>query len=512
MRPKGVHGSGAKYGVAGPLLAQEQHMVLTNGSAPVIKGVSYCLAHVPDLVRHGSKPSRDIPKDPAILDTLLKHWRPYEDAVAYPPHQVFLGNLRPDDLKEITQPWYENPCHGGGRFGPYGEIMPQEEFYGWMKMCDQFDLVLLEEEFVTQVRDLLVHHPLVTEDDLELLGSGVPPGKIEETLDEGIALPLYVDKTRLVGCFQRGHEEDKSLIPEFLIENLAAKASAVIALRHAIDKCPSVQSTDMDYLLGCGEEAIGDRYNRGGGNLAKAVGEMCGCVNATGSDIKAFCCAPNHAIIIGGSLINSGVFKEIAVVGGGSFAKLGMKYRGHVTHDMPILEDVLASIAVLIGPDDGENPRVRLDIIGKHDISSGSSNQAITQAVVVDPLKKHGFKITDIDRYATELHNPEITEPQGSGNTPRTNYRMLGGMAVREAEIEADGLDQFVENHGMIGFSPTQGHIASAAPFLGHAREMILSGEIERAMFYAKGSLFLGRMTNLSDGISFVLERNGNSR
>ena len=73
-------------------------MVLTNGSAPVIKGVSYCLAHVPDLVRHGSKPSRDIPKDPTILNTLLKHWRPYEDAVAYPPHQVFLGNLRPDEL------------------------------------------------------------------------------------------------------------------------------------------------------------------------------------------------------------------------------------------------------------------------------------------------------------------------------------------------------------------------------------------------------------------------------
>ena len=159
---------------------------------------------------------------------------------------------------------------------------------------------------------------------------------------------------------------------------------------------------------------------------------------------------------------------------------------------MPVLEDVLASIAILLGPDDGENPHVRLDLIGKHNISSGTSNQAITQAVVVDPLKEHGFKITDIDRFATELHNPEITEPQGSGNTPRTNYRMLGGMAVKESEIQASELDRFVEDHGMLGFSPTQGHIASAVPFLGHAREMIMSGDIKRAMFYAKGSLFLG--------------------
>ena len=188
-----------------------------------------------------------------------------------------------------------------------------------------------------------------------------------------------------------------------------------------------------------------------------------------------------------------------------------MKYRGHVTNEMPVLEDVLASIAVLMGPDDGQNPHVRLDMIGKHDISSGASNQAITQAVVVDPLNQHGLKITDIDRFATELHNPEITEPQGSGNTPRTNYRMLGGMAVMANEIDASGLEQFVEDHGMLGFSPTQGHIASAVPFLGHARDMILSGEISRAMFYAKGSLFLGRMTQLADGISFMLERNHDS-
>ena len=60
----------------------------------------------------------------------------------------------------------------------------------------------------------------------------------------------------------------------------------------------------------------------------------------------------------------------------------------------------------------------------------------------------------------------------------------------------------------MPGFSPTQGHIASAVPFLGHALDRMMDGRMERAMFLAKGSLFLGRMTQMSDGMSFILEAN----
>ena len=44
----------------------------------------------------------------------------------------------------------------------------------------------------------------------------------------------------------------------------------------------------IDFVISCGEEATGDRYQRGGGGLAKAIGEMCGCVNASGMDIKNF--------------------------------------------------------------------------------------------------------------------------------------------------------------------------------------------------------------------------------
>lgn len=189
-------------------------------------------------------------------------------------------------------------------------------------------------------------------------------------------------------------------------------------------------------------------------------------------------------------------------------AKLGMKFKGHLAKDMPILEDVLGGLAFLVTGDDGESPLIRMDSIGKHDIVSGSSQQSIMESLVLKPLDRMGKKITDVDRYAVELQNPEITVPAGSGNVPLTNYRMIGALAVLRREIQREGIDRFVLEHGMPGFSPTQGHIPAAVPFLGHAIDAIRRGEMNNAMFVARGSLFLGRMTQLSDGLSFLIEDN----
>jgi betaine reductase len=213
-------------------------------------------------------------------------------------------------------------------------------------------------------------------------------------------------------------------------------------------------------------------------------------------------------MVLAAGLIASKIFRNVVLVGGGSVPKLGMKFHGHLKHDLPILEDTLAGIAIWVGPDNGKNPVLRLDSIGKHQIGAGSAQQAILNNLVVEPLDRLGFKLTQIDKYATEMHNPEITEPQGSGNVPRTNYRTIGSFAVIRNEIKKDELEHFVEVFGMPGFSPTQGHIASAVPYLGFAVSKIMAGEMKRVMFLAKGSLFLGRMTQLSDGISFLLEGN----
>jgi betaine reductase len=213
-------------------------------------------------------------------------------------------------------------------------------------------------------------------------------------------------------------------------------------------------------------------------------------------------------MVLAAGLIASKIFKNVVLVGGGSLPKLGMKFHGHLKHNLPILEDTLAGIAIWVGPDNGKNPVLRLDSIGKQQIGAGSAQQAILNNLVVEPLDRLGFKLTQIDKYATEMHNPEITEPQGSGNVPRTNYRTIGSFAVIRNEIKQDELERFVEVYGMPGFSPTQGHIASAVPYLGFAVSKIMGGQMKRVMFLAKGSLFLGRMTQLSDGISFLLERN----
>jgi hypothetical protein len=478
---------------------------------PVVKGVTYFLAHVPNMIRHGSKPSRDIPASPPLLEKVLNHLNPFENAVAYPPNQVFIGNLDPDDLLNIPTPWYRNGIPNASRQGPFGEIMPEEEFYGVMKICDEFDLLSLENLFLENVFSRIKSHPLITQDDLKKLeNKGVAIEQIQKEIDKEEAMPLYINGDRLIGCCRRGHEQDFNLIPDILIENLTNRASGVMALRHLTSKYASPET--FDYLIGCGEEAVGDRYNRGGGNMAKAIGELSGCVNATGSDTKAFCCAPVHATVIGAGLVGSKVFENVAVVAGGSFAKLGMKFHGHLRSDMPILEDVLAGIAIWIGQDDGKSPVVRLDAIGKHNISSGSSQQAIFEKLVIEPLDRLGLRLTDVDKFATEMHNPELTEPQGSGNVPRTNYRIIGSYAVMRKEIERSTLEDFIKVHGMLGFSPTQGHIASAVPVLGHAVRKMEAGQMERAMFLAKGSLFLGRMTHLADGMSFLLERNDELR
>ncbi len=479
---------------------------------PVIKGDSYFLGHVPSMVRYGSKPSREIEKDSSLLPPILGHLQTFKQAVAYPPNQVFIGNLDPDDLmSNIPSPWYKNPITDASRWGSFGEIMPEEEFLGMLKISDEFNMLLLEGRFLQDVISKLEKHPLFSSDDFKKLEKGISMEQIEKNLEKDENLPIYINGNQLIGCCQRpiggGAEDDANLTPEIMLENLSARASGALALRNLISNIGSPQ--EIDYLIGCGEEAVGDRYNRGGGNLSKAIGELCGCTRATGSDLKAFCSAPVHAIVQASALIASTIFDNVVVLAGGSFAKLGMKFQGHLRNDMPILEDVLAATAIWISQDDGISPVIRLDSIGKHEIGSGSSQQAILNKLVVEPLDRLGLKLNDVDKFATEMHNPEITEPQGSGNVPKTNYRTIASFAVLRNEINREDIDRFVETHGMPGFSPTQGHIPSAIPVIGHSlRKMMEGSKMKNTMFLAKGSLFLGRMTQLSDGISFLLERN----
>ena len=437
--------------------------------AAAIRSCSLVLAHVPDLVRHGSKPARELAGDAdGLLASLTRSLRTYDDALGYPPHQALIGNLSPDALWDLARPWWSHPVEPR-RDGPFGVIVDQAELYRRMVESDSFGLFKLD---------------------------GSP------AVNGGLTIHQAGEA---VGSMVGAHDLDESLSAAVLLENLACKASGALALEHLL-RTTGLGPEEVPYVIGSGEEAVGDRYQRGGGNLAKAIAEQAGCVNASGSDVKAFCCGPVHALVLAGSLVAAGVYPHVVVVAGGSLAKLGMKFSGALRHGVPVLEDVLAGFAVLVAPPGEGAPELRLDAVGRHRVGSGSAQQAVLEDLVVEPLERLGRGILDVDRYATELHDPEITEPAGAGDVPARNYKLIGALAVRRGELSREELDGFERTHGLPGFSPTQGHIASAVPWLPHGLAALRSGEIGSTMLLAKGSLFLGRMTELADGMSILLE------
>lgn len=480
-------------------------------SFPVLKGASYALIQANDMVLHqGSTQTSEarLNPDSDFLKELPKHLRSFEDAVAYPPNQAYIGNMQPKALNDIARPWYENNVKDATREGKYGEMMPLDEFYGLMKIVDMFDLVLMEESFQKEVEQKLQAHPVVSKWKTmdKLAKNHADAASIAELVEGHKAEPMYFEG-KLVGCVKKAHDFDAALSEHVMFENLVSKASAAFGLALLLEKT-SLEADEVDYIIECSEEACGDMNQRGGGNFAKSIGEICGCINATGSDTRSFCAGPVHALIEASALVQSGIYQNVVVVAGGASAKLGLNAKDHVKKGLPVLEDMLGAFAVHIGENDGVSPVIRTDIVGRHTIGSGASPQAVMQAIVANPLDKAGVKLKDIDTFSVEMQNPEITEPAGAGDVPKANYKMIAALGVMRKDFERSELNDVVERISMPGFAPTQGHIPSGVPFLGHCRDIMLEGGLNRAMIVGKGSLFLGRLTNLFDGVSFIVEKN----
>ncbi|WP_057874721.1 glycine/sarcosine/betaine reductase complex component C subunit beta [Loigolactobacillus rennini] len=472
-----------------------------------LRGSSYVLVHTPDMVEHNGTTQtteKITTPDSDYLKNLHQNIRPYEDVINYAPNQTYIGNMTYDELKALPQPWVKQKIEGK-RTGRFGEILPEIEFYGLLQLADIFELVHLEENFIEEVRQQLASNPLFKEDAAKLNGEKPLDWIKEQVADHG-AEGLYLDQ-KLVGCVSRAHEIDPNLSAHVMLENLAVKASGILALRHLFDK-HDIDPASIDYVIECSEEACGDMNQRGGGNFAKSIAELCGCTNATGSDLRSFCAAPTHALIAAASDVAAGTHKNVVIVGGGSTPKLGMNGKSHVNKGFPILEDVLGGFATLISENDGEHPILRHDLIGKHKVSSGSSPQAVITALIGDVLSKAGLTVKDVDAYALEMQNPDITKPSGAGDVPLSNMKMIAALGVMRKEIERKDLMNFVNDRALVGWAPTQGHIPSGVPYLGFAEADLTSGDKNRVMIIGKGSLFLGRMTNLFDGVSLMIERN----
>ena len=475
----------------------------------VIKGAGYILAHTPDMVLHNGTTQtteRIVNPDSEYLKELPSHLRDWNTVLGYWPNQVYIGNKTPDDLAAIPQPWCDKTCDVNDRFGPYGQMMPQEEFLLMMQAVDVFSLVKLEKSFVETYKPVLAQNPLIDESILNRIVEGIDGAEIARLVAEEHSEGLYHNNV-LVGCVNRAHDIDVNLSAHVMHENMVSKASSVLALLAAL-KNAGIDKNDVEYVVDCCEEACGDMNQRGGGNFAKAAAEIAGLNNATGSDVRGFCAGPAHALIDAASLVAAGTFKTVVVTAGGCTAKLGMNGKDHVKKGLPIMEDMIGGFCIVLTQDDGVSPEINLNIVGRHTVGTGSAPQAVISSLVTESLDRNGLKITDIDQYSPEMQNPDITKPAGAGDVPLANYKMIAALAVKRGEIGRADIASFADKYGLTGWAPTQGHIPSGVPSIGYLCDKIKAGEMNRAMIIGKGSLFLGRMTNLFDGASFVIQAN----
>ena len=475
----------------------------------VIRGAGYILAHVPDMVlAYGTTQTteRALNPDGDYIRLVGGALRSYDDAVSYAPNQVYIGGAEPEELLDLEFPWYDKPRKESKRFAKFGEIMPQDELLLLIQACDVFEIVLLTDTFVMDTLPRFRENAILGDDILSRVGAGIPEDEVSSLISNSGAEALF-HGGNVVGCIKRAHDIDVNLSAHVMLENIASKATSTLALLYGL-RNSGVDKNEIEYVIDCSEEACGDMNQRGGGGLAKSVAEIAGLHNATGADMRAFCAGPAHAIVQAAALVDSGVYKAVAVTAGGSTAKLGMNGRDHVKKGLPILEDALGGFSVIITQNDGVSPEIDLGVVGRHTVGTGSSPQAVMTSLVSAPLERAGLRITDVDLFAPELQNPDITKPAGAGDVPQANYKMIGALAVTRGDLDKSKLADFIVEHGLPGFAPTQGHIPSGAPLIGIVRERIMDGKLKNTLFISKGSLFLGRMTSLFDGVSFLVKKN----
>src|SRR5262249_60881573 len=121
------------------------------------------------------------------------------------------------------------------------------------------------------------------------------------------------------------------------------------------------------------------------------------------------CAGPVHCLLRAARLVDWRKSGPIASVAAWTAENLGTKFLAALSPAAPVLEDVRAGMAILVGRRDGTSPVIRTDAVGRHRVGSGSSQEALLTDLVVRPLESLGRRIDDIDRYATELHDPDIT-------------------------------------------------------------------------------------------------------
>ena len=130
-------------------------------------------------------------------------------------------------------------------------------------------------------------------------------------------------------------------------------------------------------------------------------------------------------------------------------AKLGMKSQAFLNAGIPILDDCIASMAFLVTHDDGVSPVLHMEpgAIGHASVGASTSDEAVYRELILQPLRALELPISDIDKYAPELHDPEVMEHSGSGDVVHKNYRTSAAMAVLAGGDHEEGHDPIHRAH-----------------------------------------------------------------
>ena len=113
------------------------------GAPAAVTAASFVLEHVPDLVRYGSKPSRE----PEQLDAAERR-RSARSTRPSPTRRTRSSSAtsRRADLWDVPRDWWRHPVEAATAGGARGDVMDQARFYDLLAEVDQFDLVRMGAE------------------------------------------------------------------------------------------------------------------------------------------------------------------------------------------------------------------------------------------------------------------------------------------------------------------------------------------------------------------------------
>ena len=153
----------------------------------VMKGAGYILVHTPDMIMHNGTTQtteRIVNPDSDYLKQIKSHLRPYDRVCAYYPNQTYIGNITPFELAKVEGPWQDLEAPTDDRYGLFGEIMPQDEFYLLIQAADEFELVYLDKDFVAGTLPKLAEDPIITEYILKRIREGVDQERLKKMVEE----------------------------------------------------------------------------------------------------------------------------------------------------------------------------------------------------------------------------------------------------------------------------------------------------------------------------------------